>query len=102
MNYYQNGSTKSDDWAMWNVYGKGGALETTYNNYFTKNNYIKDAWGRADTPAMAANWPTLINYENETFQKIITGEQPIDYFDTFVKEWKRLGGDAVTNEVNAK
>ena len=30
---------------------------------------------------------------------IVTGAQPIDYFDTFVSEWKRLGGDAIAQEV---
>ena len=100
LKYYQNGSTSSDDWAMWNVYGTGGALETTYKNYFSTNNYFKDAWGRADTTTMASSWPTLITYENEVFQQIITGEKPIDYFDTFVTEWNRMGGEAITSEVN--
>lgn len=35
----------------------------------------------------------------EAYVAIVTGAQPIDYFDTFVSEWKRLGGDAIAQEV---
>lgn len=38
--------------------------------------------------------------EEETFIMIITGEQPVSYFDTFVEEWHRLGGEEVTEEAN--
>ena len=31
---------------------------------------------------------------------IITGQKPVDEFDNFVKQWKALGGDQVTKEVN--
>ena len=43
----------------------------------------------------------LLNFEEESFKAIITGQKPIDYFDTFVAEWKRLGGTKITQEVNA-
>lgn len=31
---------------------------------------------------------------------IITGAQPVDYFDEFVNLWKSSGGDAITAEIN--
>lgn len=37
----------------------------------------------------------------ETYIAIITGEQPLDYFDTFVEKWKTSGGDTLTEEANA-
>ena len=33
------------------------------------------------------NWPSLQKMEDEAFLQIITGAQPIEYFDTFVEEW---------------
>jgi putative aldouronate transport system substrate-binding protein len=33
--------------------------------------------------------------------QIITGAQPLSYFDEFVTQWRRLGGDIITAEVNA-
>ena len=46
-------------------------------------------------------WTNLEKKENETFLKIIIGEEPIDAFDTFVEEWKAEGGDEITAEVQA-
>ncbi len=34
------------------------------------------------------------------FIQIISGEKPLDYFDTFVAEWERLGGGIITDQVN--
>ena len=38
---------------------------------------------------------------NEVFTQIITGEQSLDYFDTFVKTYNKNGGDEVLKQVNA-
>ena len=35
------------------------------------------------------------------FHQIVTGVRPVDYFDTFVAQWKRSGGDIITKEINA-
>lgn len=37
----------------------------------------------------------------EGFTKIIVGEEPIDYFDTVVENWKAAGGEQVTAEMEA-
>ncbi|KHF31042.1 hypothetical protein CM49_06447 [Paenibacillus sp. P1XP2] len=37
---------------------------------------------------------------DEIFLKIIMNQVPIDEFDKFVEEWKKLGGDDITKEVN--
>jgi putative aldouronate transport system substrate-binding protein len=36
----------------------------------------------------------------ETFTSIITGQKPLEAFDEFVANWKKLGGDQITAEVN--
>lgn len=36
----------------------------------------------------------------ETFTAIITGQKPLTAFDEFVTNWKKLGGDKITAEVN--
>ncbi len=43
----------------------------------------------------------LQTLEQQAFVAIVTGQKPLDYFDTFVKEWKAKGGDQVTEDVNA-
>ena len=43
----------------------------------------------------------LQDLESETFLKIIAGEEPVDYFDTFVAEWYAGGGEELTEKVRA-
>lgn len=98
---YENGSTDKMDWAMHAIFGKESALKTVYEYYVKPQNYIRDAWAKPNTPTMKEKEGELLNFEEESFKAIITGEKPIDYFDTFVAEWKRLGGEKMTQEVNA-
>lgn len=46
------------------------------------------------------NWPSLEKMEDETFLQIITGAQPVDYFDTFVQQWYENGGAALLEKMN--
>lgn len=52
------------------------------------------------TKSMPLKWPTLDKMEQEMLLKIITGEKPVDYFDEFVTEWNKTGGEQITEEVN--
>lgn len=51
------------------------------------------------TKTMELKWANLTKLENEAFIRIIVGDKPVDYFDTFVSEWKKQGGDEITQEV---
>ncbi|MGZ9585629.1 extracellular solute-binding protein [Paenibacillus marinisediminis] len=51
------------------------------------------------TPSMVTKGTNLAKMESETFLKIITGVEPLDSFDTFVENWKNLGGDTIREEV---
>ncbi len=59
-----------------------------YNEYF----------GPA-TPTQVEKGSTLEKMKVETFTRIIMGA-PIEEFDKFVTDWKKLGGDDITAEVN--
>jgi putative aldouronate transport system substrate-binding protein len=54
----------------------------------------------SDTATLASKRATLEKLEKDTFTKIILGES-IDEFDKFVDNWKKLGGDEITKEMNA-
>lgn len=62
---------------------------------------LSEAYGGAPTNTMGEKRATLEKMENEIFTKIIYGSASIDQFDKFVKDWKALGGDKITEEVNA-
>ncbi|MFE5320790.1 extracellular solute-binding protein [Paenibacillus sp. NPDC056579] len=51
------------------------------------------------TKSMEMKWANLAKLEDEAFLRIIVGDKPLDYFETFVSEWKKQGGDDVTKEV---
>lgn len=44
-------------------------------------------------------WPTLEKREDETMLRILTGQLPIEAFDTFSEEWNRLGGTEILTTV---
>lgn len=61
---------------------------------------IKNLFLGPQTATMKSKWEGLMKMESETFLKIIYNKASIDEFDTFVKNWKSMGGDKITDEVN--
>ncbi|MCR2807582.1 extracellular solute-binding protein [Paenibacillus soyae] len=62
---------------------------------------IRDQYLGVPTPGMGKHQADLTKLETEYFTEIIVGKQPIEAFDEFVAEWKKKGGDTITEEVNA-
>ncbi|WP_309120944.1 extracellular solute-binding protein [Paenibacillus sp.] len=94
---YMNG-----DKAFWGSFkwsGPGGALSV--EDYYDQQNLtVSNAFLGAPTATMLTKGTTLDTLELETFTKIIMNTVPLDEFDTFVENWKKLGGDEITKEVN--
>ncbi|MFC4597761.1 extracellular solute-binding protein [Cohnella hongkongensis] len=92
------------DEAMWFstiVFGAEGSYSVI--DYYDQNGMgIYNAFQGAATPTMSEKMASLKKYQDETFTKIIMGESPISEFDKFVSEWKKLGGDQITQEVNER
>lgn len=59
---------------------------------------IEEAYyGMTDTKSM--KFSNLTKMEDETFLKIITGDQPVDVFDEFVEKWNKEGGQEILSEM---
>lgn len=69
--------------------------------YDQKDTVMKNLFTGPQTETMKSKWEALVKMESETFLKIVYGKAPIDEFDNFVKNWKSMGGDKITEEVNA-
>jgi putative aldouronate transport system substrate-binding protein len=54
-----------------------------------------------NTPARAQYQAELNKIRDEAITAIITGNQPLAYFDEYVAKWKKSGGDDLTKELNA-
>ncbi|WJH33130.1 extracellular solute-binding protein [Paenibacillus sp. CC-CFT747] len=86
-------------WVYERIFGPVSSIsviEQYMNNKLMKVN----EFSAPPTATMATKKATLDKLELETFTKIIYGESPVDEFDKFVENWKKLGGDQITNEVN--
>lgn len=60
---------------------------------------VKTYFYNHQTKTMEKVWWKLEDMEKQAYLKIITGEEPIDYFDQFVDSWYREGGKQITDEV---
>ncbi|MHA6530111.1 extracellular solute-binding protein [Paenibacillus sp. BAC0078] len=96
---YASGSTEG--FALWGwerIYGEQGSMGIA-DQYIKNDQFLLEKFVGAPTPTMVERKTTLEKQQNEMFVKIILGE-PIEKFDQFVKDWQKLGGDQITQEVN--
>ena len=63
---------------------------------------IKEVYYPVTTKTMELKQANLIAFRNETFFKIIMGNEPLDYFDNFVEQYNAQGGAEIAAEVNAQ
>lgn len=49
---------------------------------------------------MRSIWWKLKEMQKQAYLEIITGQKPLDYFDTFVEQWYEIGGRQIVEEVN--
>lgn len=93
--YLENPSiAPAEDWAAYT--SRITASSLLYN---ADINRIKGVF-YLQTETMSKVWWKLEELETQAYLKIITGEEPIDYFDEFVKEWYKEGGSKVIEEVS--
>ena len=53
------------------------------------------------TDTMTKKMTPMKDLETDVFTRIIMDKLPISEFDSFVTQWKSMGGDEITKEVNA-
>lgn len=103
-NYYDlcvncaSGDYTNSAWHQYKMFGPNGSL-TVDKTYWDNNKIVEDAYHGAPTDTISEKKPTLSKQELTDFTAIIMGEST-DRFDSFVENWKTLGGDQITEEVN--
>lgn len=94
-------SGTSEGFALWGwerIYGEQGSMGIA-DQYDKNNQFLMEKFVGAPTPTMVERKSTLDKMQTEVFTKIILGGS-VDEFDKFVEDWKKLGGDQITQEVN--
>ena len=101
---YENCKKFQDgDETMWGWYKTFGPLSSwsVTEQYENEKRVLLSAYAGAPTPTMVEKKTTLDKMQNELMVKIIMGQEPVDAFDKFVSDWLALGGQAITDEINA-
>ncbi|BBH24620.1 putative ABC transporter peptide-binding protein YtcQ [Paenibacillus baekrokdamisoli] len=95
------GALKGDRtlWGWDKVYGENGSLGQA-NEYRKNDQFQINAFYGAAVSASVDKGPTLSKLELEMITKIIMGKASINDFDKFVSDWKKFGGDEVTQQIN--
>jgi len=91
--YRESDDPTIEDWA---VYTSRITACSLMDN--AKKNKVESVF-YGETPSMRDNWWKLQEMEKKAFLAIVTGDKPLSYFDTFVKEWYDKGGKDITKEV---
>lgn len=87
-------------WQTWAWSGPNGAFSIV--DYYDNNDlFMQNRFISAATPTMVEKKASLDDMMVQVYTKIIMGTEDISAFDKFVEDWKNLGGDMMTEEVNA-
>jgi putative aldouronate transport system substrate-binding protein len=94
---------KDGDESMWGwdkTFGPNSTWNVT-NQYHKDDRILVSGYAGAPTPTMVEKKTTLDKMQKELIIKIIMGQESVDAFDKFCTDWLALGGQAMTDEVNA-
>ena len=91
MKYINGEDVTAEDWAAYKsrISAVGVLVDGHYNP--VRRQYLADSDGEIPN--------ILATLEKNAFIQMIMGEQPMDYFDTFVKEWYEQGGRELTEKI---
>lgn len=93
------GNVGDNNWAMVKVFGEGGSY-AAIDQYVLGDSFRFNEFYGSPTETMLAKGSVLNKLTTETFTKIIMGKSAVEDFDDYVKKWKAMGGDAITQEIN--
>jgi putative aldouronate transport system substrate-binding protein len=91
--------TNMSGWYTIPIFGENGAY-SILKNYTGNNLNLSNEFYGTPTPTMVEKGSFLKQQEFEAFTKIIMDAAAPEAFDKFVADWKQLGGDQITKEVN--
>lgn len=74
-------------------------MEAAKHVYAQREHTVVNLYTSAPTETMKSSQEFLNKLEAEMFSKIIYGYEPLDAFDKWVENWKKQGGEKITQEV---
>lgn len=83
------------EWRVTTVYEPLAKMQNSKDSEYAYNLYLG-----TPTPTYKEKWTELRDLEKQVLMEIITGAEPVEYYDQFIKDWNERGGAAITEEVN--
>lgn len=84
----------------WSVWGNENCSYESLHKTDEMDHYLYSAYDTAPTNKMNECSATLITLTKETIMDIITGNESVDYYDEFLNQWNKLGGEEITKEAD--
>lgn len=92
-NYLEGRNVTAEDWAAYKSRISAVGLLVDGNYTPAVHPYLDDTDGVVPQ--------SLKQFEKDSFIRIIMGEVPVSYFDTFVEQWYQQGGETLTEQIRA-
>ncbi|MFB9327725.1 extracellular solute-binding protein [Paenibacillus aurantiacus] len=96
--YKAGGADRESGWGWERTYGPDGAF-AVLEQYIKHDQLLYESFTGPPTATVIEKETVLRNLQIEAYRNIILG-RPIDEFDRFAAEWRKLGGDQMTAEIN--
>jgi len=98
---FQNGTLAHDDNAFgtWGQMNPQGSLQIVLNRYEPDHAVVQSILGIKRPDIWLQNTSVLNTLTVTTFTDIITGVKPVSYFDTYVQQWLKAGGQQTLDEL---
>ncbi|MDU0199456.1 extracellular solute-binding protein [Paenibacillus sp. PFR10] len=99
---FENGTLAKDDNAFgtWGQMSKSGSLPIVLNKYIPDKAIVQSILGIQRPDVWLTNVSSLDTLTITAFTDIITGAKPVEYFDTFVQQWLKAGGQKSLDELD--
>lgn len=89
-----------EKWSRWNaVWPEEGHAYYLVFGLNDDSMLKKNVWWKMPSENMIEKLPIYRDLAQETMTKIIAGAEPVSAWDDMVKQWNKLGGDEITQEV---
>jgi putative aldouronate transport system substrate-binding protein len=98
---FENGTMAKDDnaYGTWGQMNKNGSLQIVLNKYQPDGAVVQSILGIQRPEVWLTNMANLDTLTITTYTDIIIGNKPVDYFDTFVQQWLKAGGQQTFDEL---
>lgn len=98
--YYSGSEDGKSVWGWERIYGPAPSSYASIHEMQENDRILLNKFVGVPTETMTEKMSTLEKMRDETFNKIIIGESDISEFDKFVSDFKKLGGETITKEIN--